>query len=111
MIKTILIIAALFSIGKLSDTTYIRSLNSNETQSVKVAIPEGHTTIEVFNPYEETKLNCSFTDVSTKFTGLEEKNTNVCRGTVNTKFPLVIEVKTTNLSNKAIEYRVVRTTL
>lgn len=93
--------------AKIADTIYLGSLKAHETKSVRVTVPQGKNTIEVFNPYFETKFNCSFTDATTRFTGLEQLNVPKCHGTVTNDHIIVFDVEVTNLSGYDIDYRIV----
>ena len=108
MIKQI--IAALIIAG-VPNYTYIGLLKPSEIRTVKISVPAGQTTIDVYNPYNETKFDCEFKDTATGFVGLEQKNVVACSGKINTKAPLVIEVKTKNLDKGVVDYWIVRTTL
>ena len=107
----ILFMIALSIMGKVTEHTYAGTLKSRETKTTKVDVPAGQTTIEVFNPVDETRLNCSFIDTATNKVQLEQVNVGVCRWSFGTKIPVVINVSATNLAPTGIEYQVIRTTL
>jgi len=90
-----------------TDTTYLGTLKSQDSKILVLDLPEGTTSIEVFNPNDDSKLNCSFTDLGTEFIGLEQNKVTRCTGRVNNKQPLKLEVSFTNLADKVIDYRVI----
>jgi hypothetical protein len=91
----------------ISDTTYLGTLSAHTSKSMVLKLPEGTTSVEVYNPNDDTRLDCSFTDLDTGFVGLEQKKVTRCTGVVNNKHPLKLEVEFTNLADKTIDYRVI----
>ncbi len=88
------------------DSTYLGQLKPHETKTITVSLSEGSNKIEVFNPYEESSFNCSFTDAESGFTGLVQDNVTRCVGHTDVKYPLKVIVKFTSLSDKSVDYRV-----
>ena len=109
--KALLLAIALFITSKVSDTTYLGTLKAHETKTTKVAVPAGQTTIEVFNPVDETRFTCVFVETAIGTVQLTQTDVGVCRWALNTKVPVVISVNATNLAATGIEYHIVRTTL
>lgn len=86
------------------DLTYTGPIKSGETKSVKVNLPDGKMTVEVFSPNVETKFNCQF---SYTYGGVvdEQKNTPKCLRNFIVQSENTMVVSLTNLG-KDSDYRI-----
>lgn len=88
---------ALFSTVALAhDLTYMGPIKANETKSVKVELPAGKLTVEVFSSSPETKFNCQFQSGYGSVV-FEQTNTHRCVGKVVTQSESTLNVSVKNL--------------
>jgi hypothetical protein len=91
-----------------NDWTMIGQLKANETKPVKVMIPAGDLTIEVFSDQGGVEFTCQFYDASGNL-GLEQHHAVRCVGNVNSLRHSYLTVKITNEQNKPVGYRLTLT--
>lgn len=87
----------LFSATALAhDLTYMGPIKSNETKSVKIELPAGKLTVEVYSTSPTTKFNCQF---QAGYGGVvfEQANTSKCVGRTVTQSDTNMTVRVTNL--------------
>ena len=58
------------------DLTYLGPIKAKETKSVKVELPVGKLTVEVYSSFPDTKFNCQF---QAGYGGVVFEQTNVSR--------------------------------
>lgn len=88
---------ALFSTAALAhDLTYMGQLKASETKTVKVELPAGKLTVEVFSSSPETKFNCQFQSGYGSVI-FEQTNTPKCVGKIVTQSDTSLQVSVKNL--------------
>lgn len=86
------------------DLTYLGPIKAHETKSVKVDLPAGKLTVEVYSTFPETRFNCDF---STNYGSVVfvQRNTPRCVGNVVMQSDASMTVSVTNLG-KDSEYKI-----
>lgn len=105
-ISTIIGAAILFvsSAALAHDLTYMGPIKTNETKNVKVELPAGKLTIEVFSSSPETKFNCQF---QSGYGGIifEQTDTHKCINRVSVESNSTLNVGVKNLG-KDSDYKI-----
>lgn len=78
------------------DLTYMGPIKANETKTVKVELPTGKLTVEVYSTSPATKFNCQF---QSGYGGIifEQNNTARCVGKTVTQSDTTLTVSVKNL--------------
>jgi len=86
------------------DLTYMGPIKANETKNVKIELPTGKLTVEVFSSSTETKFNCQF---QSGYGGIVYEQTNVykCITHVATQSDTTMTVSVKNLG-KDSDYKI-----
>lgn len=86
------------------DLTYLGPIKANETKSVKVELPIGKLTVEVYSTSPDTKFNCQF---QSGYGGIvfEQTNTSRCVGRIVTQSESTMSVSVKNLG-KDSDYKI-----
>ncbi len=86
------------------DLTYMGPIKANETKTVKVEIPSGRLTVEVYSSSPDTKFNCQF---QTGYGGIvfEQTNTSRCVGRLVNQSDATMSVSVRNLG-KDSDYKI-----
>lgn len=85
------------SVAFAHDLTYLGPIKSNETKNVRVELPAGKLTIEVYSSSPETKFNCQFQSGYGSAV-LEQTNTYRCVSKFVTQSDTTLMVSVKNLS-------------
>lgn len=104
---TAIIAAALLFVSATAmahDLTYFGPIKANEIKNVKVELPIGKLTIEVFSSSPETKFNCQF---QSGYGGVvfEQTDTHRCIGKTVTQSDTSLTVTVKNLG-KDSDYKI-----
>lgn len=89
-----------------NDLTMLGNLKANETKPVKVYIPVGNLTIQVFSTKEDNEFTCRFLDGAGNV-GLEQKHATKCVGNFTSNQHGHITVVILNEQNRAVDYKIV----
>lgn len=89
-----------------NDITMLGNLKANETKPVKVYIPVGNLTVQVFSTKEDNEFTCRFLDGSGNL-GLEQKHATKCVGNFTSNQHGHITVVILNEQNRAVDYKIV----
>jgi hypothetical protein len=94
----------LSTVALAHDLTYMGPIRANETRSVKVELPAGRLTVEVFSSSPETKFNCQF---QTGYGGpvFEQANTSRCVSRIVNQSDTTMSVIVRNLG-KDSDYKI-----
>lgn len=95
----------LFSTFALAhDLTYMGPIKAGETKTVKVEVPSGRLTVEVFSSFPDTKFNCQF---QSGYAGIifEQTNTSKCVGKIVNQSDTTMSVSVKNLG-KDSDYKI-----
>jgi len=86
------------------DLTYMGPIKANETKNVKVELPTGKLTIEVYSSSPDTKFNCQF---QAGYGGvvLEQVDTHRCVGRFVTQSDTTMSVGVRNLGRDS-DYKI-----
>jgi hypothetical protein len=86
------------------DLTYLGPIKANETKNVRVEIPAGKLTVEVYSSSPDTKFNCQF---QTGYGGVvfEQVDTHRCVGRFVTQSDATMNVGVHNLG-KDSDYKI-----
>ena len=105
-ISSILLLSILLISGSASayDLTYLGPIKAHETKNVRVDIPSGQSTIEVFSSSKDTKFNCEFTSSYGGFV-FEQKNTDKCLANLKSQSESSLIIQLTNLGNDS-DYKI-----
>ena len=92
------------STASAHDLTYTGPIKEHETKNIKVELPAGKLTVEVFSSGGDTKFNCSF---ATSYAGVVfvQNNTPKCVGNVVMTSDSSMMVTVTNLSKES-DYKI-----
>jgi hypothetical protein len=109
---TVMKISALFgaaivlfsAVAFAHDLTYTGPIKAGETKTVRVEIPVGKMTIEVFSSFPDTKFNCQF---QSGYGGIvfEQTNTSRCVGRTIVQSETTMGVSVHNLGKDA-DYKI-----
>lgn len=95
----------LFSTAALAhDLTYMGPIKANETKNVKVELPAGKLTVEVFSSSPETKFNCQF-QTGYGSPVFEQTNTSRCVGRLVNQSDTTMSVSVRNLGRDS-DYKI-----
>jgi len=86
------------------DLTYLGPIKNKESVSLKLELPKGELTVEVFSSDKDTKFNCDFGFTYGEVV-LEQTNTSKCFGNFNVTSHSAMLMKVTNLS-KDSDYKI-----
>ena len=90
----------LFSTVALAhDLTYMGQIKASETKTVRVELPAGKLTVEVFSSSPETKFNCQFQSGYGSVV-FEQTNTPRCVGKVVIQSDTTLHVSVKNLGKE-----------
>jgi hypothetical protein len=89
-----------------NDLTMLGNLKPNESKPVKVYIPVGELTIQVFSTKDDNEFTCRFLDGAGNL-GLEQKHATKCVGHFTSNQHGHITVVILNEQNRAIDYKIV----
>lgn len=86
------------------DLTYLGPIKANETKTVKVELPTGKLTVEVYSTSPDTKFNCQF---QSGYGGIvfEQTDTHRCVGRLVTQSESSMSVSVKNLG-KDSDYKI-----
>ncbi len=86
------------------DLTYVGPIKTGETKNVKVELPVGKLTVEVYSSFPDTKFNCQF---QAGYGGIvfEQTNTSRCVSRVVIQSETTMSVSVKNLSKDA-DYKI-----
>ena len=86
------------------DLTYLGPIKANETKTVKIELPPGKLTVEVFSSSPETKFNCQF-QTGYGSPVFEQTNTSRCVGRLVNQSDTTMGVSVKNLG-KDSDYKI-----
>ncbi len=89
-------VALLSTVALAHDLTYMGPIKANETKTVKVELPAGKLTIEVYSSSPSTKFNCQFQSGYGSVV-FEQANTYRCVGRVLIQSDSTLNVSVKNL--------------
>lgn len=86
------------------DLTYLGPIKANETKNVRVELPVGKITVEVYSSSPDTKFNCQF---QTGYGGVvsEQVDTHRCVSRFVTQTDATLSVSVKNLGNDS-DYKI-----
>ena len=95
----------LFATSALAhDLTYLGPIKAGETKTVKVEVPAGKLTVEVYSSFPDTKFNCQF---QAGYAGIifEHTNTSRCVSKISNQSDTTMSVSVKNLG-KDSDYKI-----
>jgi len=99
-------VAVLFLALPAYDMSYMGPIKAKETKQVKIHLPSGRSTVEVWEPTDNGKLDCKFATSAYSGIEVEQDNTNKCIISFDVKDDTDYMVKISNLEVKDSNWRI-----